>query len=290
MTASERVARLEQRLARERAARQEAEEIAERGLRALYNANQTLDQRIAARTRELEIAIARAEAASAARSSFLAHISHEVRTPLNGIAGMLELLSDEITSEDGKARLASARESTDRLEQLFARTLRVVELESDDLRSRTSPRDVEATIERAAERWRHRCAGRGQLLSVEIATPAGCLVRATDELDEALDELLDNVVTHADAGAVAVGAETEDGEVRFQVEDSGPGLPLDRDADDGEILDPGTAPATRRTVGAGIGLALVDRIASALGGQAGVENGENGGVRAWFTVPITVAG
>ena len=286
----DRVARLERRIERERRARTDAERIAEDGIRALYDANQSLDRRIADRTRELEHATRRAEAASNARGAFLAHISHEMRTPLNGIAGMLELLAGRIDDTEAQSWLASAHLSAEHLDRLFERTLRVVELESTDLGAEAHPMDVEEILVAAGDRWRDRCMRNGQLLSVETRTPGGCLVNSTDDCAVVLDELLHNVVVHAARGAVTIASELGDDVVRFAVDDSGPGM-----ADGGSqaarpaALDPHESPTTRRTHGSGLGLALADRIIGALGGSFGTEPNEMGGTRAWFELPVAAS-
>lgn len=85
------ISRLEKRLAREVAARKQAEQIAEKGLRDLFLANQNLDQRVTERTLELQSARTELELAALQREAFLASLSRQVRTPLNGVIGMLDL-------------------------------------------------------------------------------------------------------------------------------------------------------------------------------------------------------
>lgn len=277
--------RLQRRLERERRARLEAEAIAEQGLRNIYAANQSLDRRIEERTRDLEEASRRAQAANRAKSVFLSHVGHELRTPINGIAGMLELLDGEVTTETGRSWLASARESSDRLERLVDRILWFIELETADLTAAAEAIGVEDVLDRAAERWRHPCAKVGQLLSVEVATPLGSTVTATRELDRALDELLDNAVTYGSPGAVRLRAVDGDTGVRFEVEDDGPGIDPSVVASAADVLEPGGDPSTRRDTGAGIGLALVKRVAAALGGEFGIERSPSGGSIVWLSVP-----
>jgi signal transduction histidine kinase len=277
--------RLQRRYERERRARLEAEAIAEQGLREIYAANRSLDRRIAERTRELEEATRRAQAASEAKSEFLAHIGHELRTPISGIAGMLELLDGVAMPPQARRWLASASESSARLQRLVDRILWFIELEATDLRAEATPRAVDVVLDGTAERWRRRCAGAGQLLSVELATPVGSTVAATDELERGLDELLDNAVRHAAAGAVRLRATALGDAVRFEVEDSGPGMEASVAATASDMLDPGGDPTTRRSAGAGIGLALVRRVTAALGGGFGIDRADTGGSIVWMTAP-----
>ena len=284
------VARLRGRYDRERRARLEAEAIAEQGLRDLYQANRSLDARIAERTRELEAAMALAEAANEAKGEFLAHVGHELRTPINGIAGMLELLDRVVTDRRAREWLTSARESTERLERLFDRILLFIEFDTADLSRVAETVSVEAVVDQAADRWRQSCAAAGQLLVVEVATPIDCVVAGSEELGRALDELLDNVVSHASSGAVRITAVADGGFVTFSVDDTGPGMRAAAAVSASEILETGESPATRSGTGAGIGLALVRRIASALGGRSGIDDSEIGGSRVWFAVPALGAG
>lgn len=280
------VGRLQRRYERERRARLEAEMIAQQGLRDLYSANRSLDLRIQERTTELEEATRKAEAADRAKGEFLSHAGHELRTPINGIAGMLELLDRVVTEPHSRDWLAAARESTDRLEHLVDRILWFIELETLDLSSVSDTTTIDAVVDSAAARWRQKCAGRGQLLSSEIATPVDYKVAKTLELDRALDELLGNAVAHASPGAVRLRTSADAGLVRFSVVDSGPGIAAETAESAAEALEPGQPPTTRTGSGAGMGFALVRRIALALGGDSGLDLTAEGGTWAWIAVPL----
>ncbi len=280
MTPEERIERLQRRYDRERRARLEAEAIAEAGLRELLDVNESLDERIRERTIELEEAVETARAAGAARDTFLAHVSHELRTPVNGLAGMLELLTTEVTAAPAREWLDAATDSADHLVRLIDRLLWFTDLRSTGLAADAHAMRVQEILDAAAERWRTRCAKAGQLLSVEPATSAHATVWATEAIHRAIDEVLDNVVTHAGPGAVSIVTDEVDDRIRFVVRDSGPGLP---DAVTG-VLETGPNPSTRASTGAGVGLGLVSAVLESFGGTLGVGSSA-GGAEVWLALP-----
>lgn len=280
MSTDDRLARVERRYERERRARLEAEAIAEAGLRQLSELNASLDQRIRERTAELEAATARAEAANEAKDDFLSHVSHELRTPINGITGMLELLESEVGAGPATEWLAAARQSGARLLRLVERLLVFTDLQSSDLAAEAEQMRVQDIVEAAGDRWRLPCAKAGQLLSVEPTTTAEATVWATAAIHGALDELLDNVVTHVHSGAVRLTTRAEDEAIVFEVIDDGDGIPEGAIG----ILDTGESATTRRGTGAGIGLALATTVAESLGGSLGSTSRDDGHA-VWISVP-----
>ena len=272
------VARLERRLERERRAREEAEQIAETGLRSLYDANQELDQRILERTAELNRALDIAKAANNAKSSFLGQMSHQINTPLNGLLGMLELLENEIADARAIEWLASATRSARRLERLTTRLITYVELENVDLVKKGTPRHLRVVLSEIHDRWHTRCLRAGQLMSVELAPGTDVDVYGCEELDLLFDELLSNVVEHAGPGAVTVLGRADIAADRAVIEVHDPGRGIDQTL----IERPHNLSAAPNQTQQGdakvnLGFALVDRIINGLGGEWGVlDNGRPG--------------
>lgn len=259
------IRRLERRLERERRARLEAEEIAEQGLRSLYDANVDLDRRIMHRTQELQFALEAAQAANDAKSAFLAQMSHQINTPLNGLLGLLELLATEMRDPQGQEWHAAAMRSARRLERITSRLLTYVALERIDLRAGSAIVAVGTVLGAAHDRWHAACLRAGQLLSVDLAAGSEASIHAPPELDLLLDELLSNVVEHAGDGSVTLSGRAIDGVVAIELTDPGPGMdPAVIERSRNFEADPNQDRQADAEIH--LGLALVNRIVGGLAG------------------------
>ena len=253
------MARLQRRFERERTARREAERIAERGLRDLYVANQELDRRVAERTAELERARRDAEEAAQARADFLASLSRQVRTPLNGVLGMLELLQGHVFSEQAKLWVGSASDSAADMLRLVSRLLSYVELDEPTDAGVDAVTEVAELLGAIGDRWTRPSAAAGKLLFVDDRTPPGTTLRGPSaRLDQLVDEVIDNAVRHGDPGSIRVSASVDGDRVVIEVSDEGPGM----DRPD-RLLDPGAEP-DRPVEQRGMGYPLIRRLAAAL--------------------------
>ncbi len=267
MTSDEKIARLERRLSRERQARRQAEEIADRGMRELWLTNRSLDQRVEERTADLEATLAKLQVASGSRQRFLATLSHEMRTPLNGILGMLELLTPHTSGEQAQTYLGTARESADRLHQLLARLLDLVDLETGSLRPDLRLIAGSDLADSIRDRWQLRAMRGGHLLTVSSHLEDQSFLIDDDRVSQIVDELLDNTTTHANRGAVRVVLHHDEDQLVVSVSDSGPGIDpelIEGLFSDFSMLDDSTARAHQ---GLGLGLGLSRRISQAMGGD-----------------------
>ena len=262
MTDAEQIRRLERRLERERRARLQAEEIAERGLRDLWLANQELESRVAERTADLERSLRATRMASEAKEAFLADLGHELATPLHAVLGLLELIDQDELPGDDRARLEQAMISARQLADLLFGLVELAGAEGS-----ATPDEFETTtptvwLDRLVEPWTRRAAAAGQLLVPVCNAPTRPVTAPWARLREVVDLLLDNAVTHARPGTVRVELGIDGpGELVCAVVDSGPGL-------DEHQLATATEPFVRfgERGRLGIGLALASRLALAAGG------------------------
>ncbi len=260
------IERLERRLQRERDARRQAEEISERGMRDLWLANQDLDARVEERTKDLAETLEQLRVASSARDRFLATLSHEMRTPLNGILGMLEILGPHLVGDQGNRYLDVAVESAERLLHLVSRLLDLVALDSGSFTTNRSVVTVASVADDIRDRWQTEALRSGHLLTVWTHGLADCAIDEPRVLQIA-NELIDNALTHASPGALRVEIDVDELRFELSVIDSGPGISPELIPElltaDFSMVDDSSARAAQ---GLGLGLGICRRIAEAIGG------------------------
>jgi two-component system sensor histidine kinase BaeS len=217
------------------------------------------------------------QAGESRQRDFLLSISHELRTPLTTISGFAEALTDGVATDvasTGQIMLTEAQ----RLERLIGDLLALARMEAEDFRIDLQPADLSGIVRQAARAWQPRCAAAGVRFTLQEA-PAPVMVRTDPaRVRQVIDALVDNAlrVTPGGAQIVLAARGTASGGV-IEVRDAGPGL------SDSDI--PVAFERSRlheryrgeRGGTAGIGLALVDRLATRLGGRAVAGHAPEGG-------------
>jgi signal transduction histidine kinase/ActR/RegA family two-component response regulator len=251
---------------------------------------------LTARTAALETALteaetdrARAERANQAKSRFLAMISHDVRTPLNIIMGVVEVLKRKKRTKAEAELVADMGDAGAMLLRLLNGALDLSRIESGQVDVRIAPVDVRAGIEGMGRVWRHRAEELNLDLVVECdGDPADFRV-LTDEgrIEQVVINLLSNALKMTPRGTISLRARARpanDGATTldFEIEDQGPGVPeaqRERIFQPFEQLDDGRAAG-----GAGLGLAICRSSVEAMGGALGVREAEGGGAVFWFRI------
>ena len=237
--------------------------------------------------RALAEAREKAEAASRAKSRFLAVVSHEVRTPLNGILGMADLLADTPLSSEQQTYVRAVKTSGDALLGLIEEVLDFSKIEAGRLDLESMPFDLPALVTDVVELIAPRAQTKGIEIAADIADDvprraAGDAAR----LRQVLLNLAGNAVKFTDTGGVAVIVERQpDGRIRFEVSDTGPGIEaavrdrIFREFEQGDVT------LARRHGGTGLGLAIAGRIVERMGGEIALDSIESGS-RFSFTVEL----
>lgn len=234
---------------------------------------------------------ARAEAASAAKSAFLATMSHELRTPLNAIIGFSELMERRIRGPlghaDYDAYTSDIRKCGNHLLEIINSILDIAKAESGRLDFDPRIADVAAIARQAAEISESLFERAGVALNVEIAP--GSLQASVDSrlLTQMILNLLSNACKFTPAGGTASLSVSPDGEqVNFTVSDTGIGIPqtdIERVTEPFVQVDNSLA---RKHEGTGLGLALVKRMAALHGGDLTLRSSPGFGTIATITLPM----
>ena len=230
----------------------------------------------------------RAEAASEAKSRFLATVSHEVRTPLNGIIGMADLLTATPIDGEQKSYVEAIRASGQSLASLIEDLLDLSRIEAGKLDIVTEPFAITPLVESVIELMAPRAHGKGLEIASFVAPDvpfdtAGDAAR----LRQVLLNLVGNAVKFTERGGVGLRVVRQARNIIISVADSGIGVPFDRrDAifQDFEQADDSIA---RQHGGSGLGLAISKRLVERMGGRLWLANSSETGSTFAISLPLT---
>ncbi len=254
------------------------------GLAALARAHQTLldrqTRRLAEEHRRAELDLRESHKAaleaSRAKSRFLATVSHEMRTPLNAIIGMLELALRGEPAGERRDYLRTARLSGDQLLQLINELLDLAKIESGTLALNPRPFSLLSLLEGCIDSLEPRARQKGLDLSFELAEGAPDGVRGdAARVRQVLLNLLDNAIKFTDEGRVRVTVRPAEGsskQLHFEVSDTGIGIaPEDRERVF-EAFTQADGSDARRYGGTGLGLAICRQLVERMRGRLWLES------------------
>jgi len=241
---------------------------------------------------ELEHASLQLAEANAIKDEFLAQVSHDLRTPLNSILSFTKLVLDGLctTPEEEKEVLRDVFSSGQLLLRLVNDLLDISTIEAGKLSLNLEELDPRAIFDSTLPLVAVQAASKNLRLIDETLEQDLPVVRGDEiRLRQVLINLLSNAVKFTSDGSVRVRAliSPSAGHLRFEIEDTGVGVPIDKRDLMFEKFVRHTPKSQRGIPGVGLGLAIAKRLVEMMGGQIGLENGTNGsGSLAWFTLPL----
>jgi signal transduction histidine kinase/HPt (histidine-containing phosphotransfer) domain-containing protein len=258
----------------------------------LRHENALLVVRLSHEKREAEIARDAARASERAKSAFFATMSHELRTPLNAMLGMAQLLErselGQTQREYVKVLLEGGRSLTTLLDD-------VIDLARNEDELPEAPKEgcnAGQAVRTVARLLQPKAWEKHLQLAVNVAPDLPRVAVDPRQLRRALLKLADNALKFTEKGSVdiTVAPTAEpDGRafVRFQITDTGPGVPIEVTPVLFDAFARADDSYARQHNGAGVGLAVAKRIVDAMGGVIGVDSEPGKGATFWFTVPIS---
>jgi len=261
--------------------------LADRSSR-LVEANEKLKHAV----RENAEARKAAEAANRAKSDFLARMSHEVRTPMNGVIGMLELLGRTRLTRDQLHYLSAIDRSAETLLAIINDILDFSKIEAGRLvLDKTSVR-IRETVEETAELLSSRAHANNVELVYDIPPEADLVVEADGiRLRQVLMNLVGNACKFTRDGDVVVqvshaGREGSKHRLRFEIRDTGIGVSPEHLETIFDSFSQEDGSTTRRYGGTGLGLAICRELVNLMEGEIGVESRPGEGSTFWFEIPV----
>ncbi len=246
--------------------------------------------------RAVEQALARArdeaEAANRAKSAFLANTSHEIRTPLNGLVGLARLARQSGLDETRRGQyLAQIDDSAQALAGVISDILDLSKIEAGKLRLEQTDFDLHALLESVEHGYAALADAHSLTLTMHVSGAVPRRVRGDPvRLRQILSNLISNALKFTAAGYVRLHVQSLEAPlVRFEVEDSGPGIAAEVQARLFQPFVQGDVSTTRRYGGTGLGLSICRELAELMGGSVGVHSEPGRGSRFWAELPLAAS-
>jgi PAS domain S-box-containing protein len=243
--------------------------------------------------RQVDQALAKArddaEAASRAKSAFLANTSHELRTPLNGLVGLTRLaLQPELDDESRRHYLQQINDSAETLSSIISDILDLSKIEAGKLHLETVSFDLHELLQALQRGYGTLANSRGLPLQLETDPQLPQQVLGDPvRLRQILGNFLSNALKFTMHGSVTLRARVQGGaRLRFEVQDTGPGIAPEVQQRLFRPFVQGDESTTRRYGGTGLGLSICSQLATLMDGEVGVHSEAGRGSVFWVELPL----
>jgi len=224
------------------------------------------------------------------KSDLVATVAHELRTPLTSLRLAIHLCLEQVVgpvTEKQAELLQAAREDCERLQAMVDDLLDLSRIEAGRIEMHPRQTSAAALVETAIEAHQAAAAERGVQLSAPPPVVDGEVLADPERIAIVLSNLITNAIRHTPSGGtVEVRARPLDSMVRFEVADTGHGIPQEYQQ---RLFDKFFRAPGSRSDGAGLGLSIAKEIVLGHGGEIGLESQPGRGSTFWFTLPLAAA-
>ena len=266
-----------------------------REIRRLGQAFNTMLGDLRRRAAETAVALRQAETSNQAKTQFLANMSHEIRTPLNGVVGMIELLRLTELTDPQIRYLDQATQSTQALLRLIDDILDLSKIEAGKLELERTPFHLPSMIHDVRMLFSDQARAKGLSLTVSLPDRLNvAVVGDGHRLLQILTNLVGNALKFTSEGSVSIAVSLVEDlgaalRLRFEVTDTGIGVPESKQQSIFEAFSQADTSMTRRYGGTGLGLSIARQLCTMMRGDIGVASTVGKGSTFWFMVVLDKA-
>lgn len=270
------IEKYQRRLAREKQARQQAEDLLEQKSadlyeknRELHNLSEGLEKLVAQRTAQMQKARDEALTALQIKSDFIANMSHELRTPMNGVLGILTLLQDETLNAAQQELLSIAQASGEHLLMVINDVLDFSKIEANKIELVMAPLNIRSYLSGLCKPFELQAKQKGISFKCEIDSDIpNSLITDKLRMTQIITNLLSNAIKFTQKGTVTLAfANNHDGTYQIAVSDTGIGISKDNISAVFSAFEQADTSITREFGGTGLGMSITKRLVDMFKGK-----------------------